>query len=228
MADVDVLREDELANELGAMRAKFDEWAGAQIHAVDQRVRQHSKVLRQAEDHIQTLGEREKTAVDKSTALGTRRQADSKAESLKLQELENLKLEAKNYPEKVQSLRDQIKKESEELENASVELDKEGTAREGKLDALHRATRFYEDRLGLRFAHAINDELQVIFTQIDPKDPSRQFCFSVRVHDSGVYDVTQCEPKVDGIAEMVETLNSSNNFSNFVKAMRKKFKETVN
>ena len=34
-------------------------------------------------------------------------------------------------------------------------------------------------------------------------------------------------PEVDGLAEMVDKLNSTNNFSMFVIAMRRKFKDLV-
>ena len=41
------------------------------------------------------------------------------------------------------------------------------------------------------------------------------------------HTVKNCMPKVQGLEDMVHQLNTTNNFSKFVRSMRKSFKETV-
>lgn len=42
-----------------------------------------------------------------------------------------------------------------------------------------------------------------------------------------MFTVKDCIPEVEGLAEMVDKLNSTNNFSMFVISMRRKFKDLV-
>lgn len=42
-----------------------------------------------------------------------------------------------------------------------------------------------------------------------------------------MFTVKDCMPEVEGLDTMVDKLNSTNNFSAFVIAMRKKFKDLV-
>ena len=55
----------------------------------------------------------------------------------------------------------------------------------------------------------------------------RTFAFQVFVDDGDKYHVESCEPLVSGMDELLATLNSDNDFSAFVRSMRKRFKDLV-
>lgn len=74
---------------------------------------------------------------------------------------------------------------------------------------------------------AADEKLRVTFTNIDPQAPTRAFTFQVYVDTSDRYHVNNCEPAVSDVQILVDTLNSSNDFSAFVRSMRKSFKLLV-
>lgn len=55
----------------------------------------------------------------------------------------------------------------------------------------------------------------------------RPFAFQVFVDGGDKYHVESCEPLVQGMDELVTTLNTDNDFSRFVRSMRKGFKQLV-
>lgn len=78
-------------------------------------------------------------------------------------------------------------------------------------------------------AGAGTTRLRLVFTQIDPASPQREFFFSVNVDEQDQYEVAECSPAVpaDRLDALVRTLNAKNDFSCFVKAMRREFKAMV-
>ena len=55
----------------------------------------------------------------------------------------------------------------------------------------------------------------------------RSFAFQVFVDGGDKYHVESCEPLVQGMDELLGTLNRDNDFSAFVRSMRRRFKESV-
>ncbi|XP_058736170.1 kinetochore protein SPC25 homolog [Vicia villosa] len=64
------------------------------------------------------------------------------------------------------------------------------------------------------------------FKNINLKNPNEEYTFIV-LHDKNTYTLLSCEPHVNGIEELVDELNKTNGLFKFVKAMRKKFQETL-
>jgi hypothetical protein len=79
-------------------------------------------------------------------------------------------------------------------------------------------------RLGLEFEKINDDRLRLVFTLIDPRAPEKKFSFTVKITDSDVYRVDTCEPAVPRLADLLNTLNETNDFSAFVQSMRSEFK----
>ena len=76
---------------------------------------------------------------------------------------------------------------------------------------------------GLTFDRAGDNKLKLVFTQIDPTRPGREFTFTLNVNDMTKYEVTECTPAVEGVDALVDAVNVDNDFGGFVKAMRKGF-----
>lgn len=91
-----------------------------------------------------------------------------------------------------------------------------------QLNELTKGVAFYK-RLGLEFEKIHDDKLRLVFTLIDAAHPTRPFSFNVRVSEGDAYEVDSVEPPVAGVADLVRSLNATNNFSGFVQAMRAKF-----
>jgi Tfp pilus assembly protein PilN len=98
-----------------------------------------------------------------------------------------------------------------------------------KLDALREALDCYKDRLALAFEHSDDDGecLNVVLTQVDPRNGDRPFFFAIQVLDGDLYNVQTCEPSVPNLPALVSQLNSSNDFSQFVRKLRQEFKALV-
>lgn len=64
---------------------------------------------------------------------------------------------------------------------------------------------------------------------IDSEQEDRPFYFSVYITKDDKYQVEECSPALSTtcLTPMLERLNSTNNFAQFVRAMRKQFKESV-
>ena len=56
---------------------------------------------------------------------------------------------------------------------------------------------------------------------------TRAFTFYVYVDSSDRYHVVKCEPEVHDVQSLVDALNTSNDFSAFVRNMRKRFQQLV-
>ena len=124
-------------------------------------------------------------------------------------------------------LEDQVRGKREALTRAQQDADREATSRRDKIAALQGASSMYGDRLGLSFQHTSNEHLRIAFTQIDPHDPARSFCFDVSVGDDNRYAVQQVLPPVAGWRQLEEQVNQDSDFSAFVRRMRKLFKAAV-
>jgi len=94
-----------------------------------------------------------------------------------------------------------------------------------RLGALRKALSIYSSRLGLEFKQG-TEELELVFTQIDPKEPSRPFGLAVKVHDDKSYEVTRCNPEVPALRELVIKLNQNSDFSEFIKTLRRAFQKS--
>ncbi|KAI5418436.1 kinetochore protein SPC25 homolog isoform X2 [Lathyrus oleraceus] len=68
--------------------------------------------------------------------------------------------------------------------------------------------------------------VKFMFKYINVKNPNEEYTFIVS-HDKNTYTLLSCEPPLDGIEELVDELNKTNGLFKFVKAMRKKFQETL-
>ena len=77
--------------------------------------------------------------------------------------------------------------------------------------------------LGLDFQRIGQDQLKLNMTNIDRNDPDRIFSFAVQIDPNDQYHVILCEPQLPNVDGLVGELNSNNDFSKFVRSMRKAF-----
>eukprot|EP00112_Aurelia_sp_Birch-Aquarium-sp1_P016505 Seg3750.2 transcript_id=Seg3750.2/GoldUCD/mRNA.D3Y31 product="Kinetochore protein spc25" protein_id=Seg3750.2/GoldUCD/D3Y31 len=70
------------------------------------------------------------------------------------------------------------------------------------------------------------DQIRVIFTNVDEVDKNRQFTFDTKIVDSK-YIISNCNPPVRPLDTFIKDLNESNNFAKFVINVRKAFKKEI-
>ena len=137
----------------------------------------------------------------------------------------------------------ELERDRAAAERRGEALRRRGGAQAGHLAALDRALGLYRGALGLELVPA-DDELRLVFTQVDPRAPERAFCFAVAADEAGgegaggegaaaaaaaaakaapVYRVTGCDPEVAALSGLRAGLAATGDFAAFVKGMRRAF-----
>jgi len=79
-------------------------------------------------------------------------------------------------------------------------------------------------RLGLRFDAQVGENVRVIFTQIDPSAPGREFVVGVSVNAADEFELRECSPPIAVMASLLDDVNATSDFSRFVQRCRGEFK----
>ena len=102
------------------------------------------------------------------------------------------------------------------------------SAKQVTVDDLTLAVLKYE-MLGVKFVKGNDLRLRCDFTQIDPSNPDRVFCFDLNINEEEEYEVEDCDPFLNAstVLKLVQDLNETNSWSNFVVGMREAFKASI-
>ncbi|KAL8603689.1 hypothetical protein ACOMHN_017186 [Nucella lapillus] len=192
-----------LRSMLAMIRSKIDRWTGEEKQGILQDTLVQGQTL---EDQMKDLQEKE----GRLRALHGGLRALTTTVDTQLHEKELVS-------EELDHTQGNILKEQELLAGQDKAVD-------GKLKELNRAVELFRDRMGLSFKKTSGNRLQMVFTNIDHKDPDCPFYFFIKV-DHGKYVISDCEPAVPDLDSLVEKLNSTNNLRSFVVAVRKRFKK---
>jgi len=139
-------------------------------------------------------------------------------------------------PEEVNRLKDEVSLKVDLLQRRKDEASMAHSKTETKLQSLQKLSNLYGEKLGLHFVHtnsasgdaSDNDNaLRIGFTQIDRRNPEKKFWFDVRIMSDDTYSVQDVSPQVNGVKDLEKELNADQDFSKFVRKMRRKFKESV-
>jgi myosin heavy subunit len=141
-----------------------------------------------------------------------------------LTQTERLKQQKKQLEQHLRKAEEDEAKEMTRVDSARVELDEIRSKMERHLNDLTHGVRMYTS-LGLEFLKAENDCMKFVFTQLDPKDPARQFYFLMFVDSEDRYQLVETNPTIPAqVAQQhIKTLNGDNNIGRFVVNMRKSF-----
>lgn len=110
----------------------------------------------------------------------------------------------------------------QKIETTEQLISKQKNVQEYQTQQLTKGAKLYK-KLGLDFERVGEDRLKLVFTMIDPNRHDREFYFVVHVDANDKYSVEDINPPVGSIQDAISALNSNNDFSLFVKRMRKKF-----
>ncbi|KAL6081352.1 hypothetical protein STEG23_011957, partial [Scotinomys teguina] len=140
--------------------------------------------------------------------------------SLKLKEEERLVGTFLEYPNQLckQNKRIQEKKDNP-LKMIDAVKDKEQ-----ELEVLRASI---QDLKGEYSRKKESDQLQVIFTSIDPKNPESPYMFSLSLNEARDYEVSNRSSHLECLAEFQEKVRETNKLSAFLANVRKAFIATV-
>ncbi|XP_070567091.1 kinetochore protein Spc25-like [Ptychodera flava] len=224
----------EAQNELQRLQGTLDQvkdkllnkWTGDSLEEyLEDVTKSQQEVIKKGQEKLEALG-------DVYSAL----QEQAKSNKQMLQEkIDKMNLIKKNL-EEMRAQTQKLMMESEEkqillnTQTKKNQNEKELLATQQKftksrLDELEKAAQYFTERMSLDFRKQDGEKIQVVFTNIDPDDATKEYYFTVKV--DGDYEVVDCQPTVDGLDTMVEKLNKTNHFSLFVINIRRKFREMV-
>jgi len=87
----------------------------------------------------------------------------------------------------------------------------------------------YHQRLGLHFQTGRDGETRLSFSQLDRKNPNREFYFTFTVDKNDYFQFKEAEPALrkEDIDEIIRRVNATKNFSAFVSSVRKLFSSAI-
>ncbi|CAH6788547.1 kinetochore protein Spc25 [Phodopus roborovskii] len=133
----------------------------------------------------------------------------------------------KGKKQELEVLMSNIRDLKEEYSRKKETISTANKANEEKLKRLQKSADMYRDHLGLEIRKVHGDKLQFIFTSIDPKNPESPYMFSLSLNEARDYEVSDCSPYLECLAEFQEKVRKTNNFSAFLANVRKAFIATV-
>jgi len=180
----------------------------------------------QAEDKENATQKKEELEADVASAVAVEHRMRDDQNMLEEQrrELERKSTQEGLLPPEQQRLQRTLEQQQQILAQRESVLQQAQQQKDTRLSELQRGCDTYRGFLGLDFERVGDERLRLIFTQIDERNPKRVFCFQVFVDPNDHYHIERCEPTIPAIDALTESLNSSNDFSAFVRGMRREFK----
>ena len=140
--------------------------------------------------------------------------------------LESLSAKENVLPGRLEELQAQRESAKSQLAAQRSSLAERSAQSEQMEQLVTRGMKMYK-KLGLDFVRVGDDRLKLNFQMLDPKAPQREFWFIVFVDEVDNYHIESIEPAMENTQELVEELNTSNDFSLFVRRMRARFQASV-
>ena len=223
MVDV-TIRFVEMKEELARERKHFDKWRDMQVDAAREMNRQHDAEMTELASQEDQLQRKERRLQGTLQRMG-KELADEEETIAQLEEaVEQLHVKENELPKKIELLDKKIARQQAKVESISASVAQREKTHRKKVSDLTRSIEIYKDRLGLDFQRIEYDNtMRLVFYYIDPARPTREFSVAVQVDDSDTYVLVDCVPMVPNAKLLIAQLNQSNQFGQFVIAMRQAF-----
>ena len=213
-----------LQRDMERSKRSLNELCTSVLEEADANIAEHKSFMEKAEQKKVALRKK----IDEYRTEASKIKGDLvtvKALEKKLEEeSENLDSQYRQMPERLSELRRKEEVARRKLAQLSTEVMKHSKETNQMNNDLTYGIIAFKKRLGLDFQRLGANRLKLSFTQIDPRNHSLVFSFSIHVDETDRYNMIDCSPFVSGTDELLATLNSSNDFSEFVRAMRCKFR----
>lgn len=141
-------------------------------------------------------------------------------------ELQKVQAEQDTLPGLIAEVSSELESETSMAEARGRSVDAKETSAKKTLRGVQTVLEMYRDRLALEFENSEGDTMNIIFTKLDPVDASRRFVLKIRVDDD-TYEALDCVPPLQDLQDLVDELNSNDNFSKFIRSLRKAFSDAA-
>ncbi|KAJ3445058.1 kinetochore protein spc25-related [Anaeramoeba flamelloides] len=213
---------EEIRNSISKSEQQFDNWVREESQKIENLKKEGMSLPKEGKKKIQQLKKQEEE-------LKIEKKSINKENKEIQQTKEEINKLTKTKTEKLKQnieLNENIQKQRTILQERKIVIQNKEQIQQLKEKELQDTLDKYQTWLGLNFKRMNGNKLRIILTQIDPQDHSREFYFTVRIDRTSRYIVEECDPILPSLKELVNNLNKTNDFSLFVRKMRKKFKET--
>ena len=219
-----------LKSKLSQIQQKFlNEWTGETLtNLIKLRHQQVSENVQRGQENVKAFENKIAQDRAKIDQLAKDKNEQENIISSNEKELELLNLEAEQLSKKALLREKQLDdgKKQNTQEEQVIQKAKEKTML--KMNQYTKGISFFQDYLGFTFEKLDKDHLKFVFKYIDPKNPEASFSFTVKVdEDTGIYNIKDCSPMINELADLVGKLNKTNDFTQFVVSVRQGFKELV-
>mmetsp|Transcript_21049 Transcript_21049/g.35322 ORF Transcript_21049/g.35322 Transcript_21049/m.35322 type:complete len:242 (+) Transcript_21049:300-1025(+) len=223
-----VLQVEALQGQVKAVEDFVDEWASKSIDTSNRVRQEHVGALKQAKENMKQLKETEAKMSKKAEKLEQRLTQESAEMEQLTDSLGKVQEAEKALPPKIETIKENISslQQAADVTKQGLELSlQEKQAVLANLQTIK--VDFFRTRLGLRFDRSVPGVLRLVFTQIDRKNPSREYTIGVQVLEENeeLYVVRECSPPVDGLDGLLRILNDNNDLRAFMLGVRGKFKQ---
>lgn len=226
---VDVISrvDEEMRLEMVEAQSQIAQWVTQQKATADSLALRGQRTLEADKENLDRLHEEQQAIIAAGGALQQRAHEERlRVEEVRDQLEKMTAQESKMAPEQ-QRLTQQLAHCRSLVVQREAGCEQTQASKEQKLAELDKGCTLYRTRLGLAFERVGEERLRLTFTSIDPADPLRAFSFQVFVDGGDKYHVESCSPPLASLASLVDTLNANNDFSAFVRNVRKGFKTLV-
>ena len=175
-------------------------------------------------DKLHKLQQREVSNIEALKALDSKCMMQNEEAAAEQRKLDELKSHSRKLPTEISSISEEVRSVKENFDVQSSMTNEKQNSLRCKRSELDKGLHSFRQHLGMSFSTAGDDRVRVVFTHIDAANPEREFRFDVSVAEES-YSVENCVPHLPGLPALIADLTATNNFSNFVRSMRRSFKE---
>ncbi|TPX56581.1 hypothetical protein PhCBS80983_g04433 [Powellomyces hirtus] len=204
----------------------FDSWVLARRKQLVDKKAEHIKVttdLKESQNQIKSEIEAYKgKQSDLQRAYEKERQ---EAEQMK-SEVARLKAEKEDRGLTKEELMDRVRDKRDEIRRRREELARKQEARDHRQGKSQPELDCYIEKLAMTVNGIDQGVLEFVFTHINSTDWMEEYSFTLDIR-KGRYKVTECNPPIAKLDELLEFVNTSKEFYTFLKLMRRGFTEAA-
>lgn len=139
-------------------------------------------------------------------------------------ELAKVQAEQNSLPTLISEVKAMLSVEQQAAEAEAQEISIRELSQDKSLSGIKSTLVMYKERLGLYLQqNKDSGSLEIGFRHINKDDPDQQYKVTVRILEDNLFQVLSCEPKINSLEDLVDTLNADNDFAAFIRNIRKAF-----
>ncbi|KAJ3173392.1 kinetochore-associated Ndc80 complex subunit spc25 [Geranomyces variabilis] len=211
-----------------AFLASFDPWVADQRRRMAERKAEHGRQVNELRDKKRQLEKMIEDCQHKHTDLQRASQKDISEAAALQSEINVLQSDKHERDLAKEDLLDRVRDRRDELRRRREELHRRHADRLSRAGRRRPELECYQEKLAMTVNQNGDEALEFVFTHLNAADWTQQARFTIDVRRSA-YRVTECEPPLANLNELVDYLNKtrgtrgSGGFYTFLKHMRAGF-----